>query len=105
MYPARLGTAGPEPLILPVEIIQAQAADFACSKTVSNEQHENRAVTLVNRPVALRGGQEAQDILPFQPPRHRVAPHETRAMIPLAMPGRHQPRASAKRKKARRRWA
>src|SRR5277367_2843494 len=83
MCPTRLGTADPEPLILPVEIIQAQAADFACSQAVSDEQHENRAVALVDRPVPLRRGQEAQDILSFQPLRHRFAPDETRSHDPL----------------------
>ena len=72
MCPARLGTADPEYLILPVQIVQLQAANFTGSQAVRDEQHQNRAVALVDRPVALRGGQQAQDILPLQPLRHSL---------------------------------
>ena len=93
MCPARLRTADPEHLVLPVEIVQAQAADFACSQSVSDEQHQNRAVALVDRPVAFRRGQEAQDILPLQPLRHVFVPLETWRHDPLG----HARRAPAAR--------
>src|SRR5271166_6283805 len=92
MCPARLGTADPEPLVVPVEIIQAQAADFACSQAIRDKQHQNRAVALVERPVAFRSSQEAQNILPFQPLRHRFVPHETWSHDPLSY-ARHAPAA------------
>ena len=79
MGPARLGTADPEHLILPVQIVQPQAADFSCPQAVSDEQHQDCPVALVDRPVALRRAKQAQDILPLQPLRHGFVRPETRA--------------------------
>jgi hypothetical protein len=75
--PPRLGTADPEYLILPVEIIQAQAADLTGSQAVSDEKHQNRAIALISRSIAFRGGQETLDIGPFKPLRQTFVPHET----------------------------
>ena len=54
MGPARLRAADPDHLVLPVQIVQPQAADFAGPQPVSDEQHQDRAVAFVDRAVASR---------------------------------------------------
>ena len=92
MCPARLGTADPEHLILPVEIVQAQAADLTGSQPVSDEQHQNRAVALVDRPIALRGGQRRRTSSRFSPFGTASSAHETGRHDPAATPA-HAPAA------------
>ena len=62
MCPTWLGTANPDYLIFPIDIVQLQAADFTSSQTVSDKQHQNGALALVGWAVPLRAGQQAQDI-------------------------------------------
>ena len=93
MCPTGLRAADPEHLILPVEIVQLQARNLAGSQPVRDEQQQDRSVSLVDGPVALDGGQQAQDILPLQPLRHGLVPHE---------PRRHDPAGQARRAPAAR---
>ena len=97
MGSAGLRAADPEHLILPVQIVQSQAADFPGPQPVSDEQHQDRPVALVDRTISLQ-----QKPAGAGPPR-ASAPFGTvssamnrGAMIPAASPGAHQPRVSAK---------
>ena len=67
MGPSRLGTAYTERFVLPVQIVQSQAANFTGSQAVDNEQHQDGAVALVGRPVAFGGGKKALDVYPGKP--------------------------------------
>ena len=53
MGPARLRAANPNDLVLPVQIVQSQADDFPGPQPVSNKEHEDRAVALVDRAIPL----------------------------------------------------
>ena len=70
MGPAWLRAADTKHLVLPVQIVQPQAADFPGPQPVSDEQHQDRAVALVDRAILLNGSQQAQNILAPQPLRH-----------------------------------
>ena len=84
MGPARLGTANPEHLVLPVQIVQPQAADFPGPQPVSDKQHQDRAVALVDRAIALRTeASRRRTSSRLSALRHGLVRHE---------PGRHDPR-------------
>ena len=93
MGPTGLRAADPEHPVLPVQIVQLQAADFPGSQPVSDEQHQDRPVTLVDRTIALHRSQQAQDLLSSQALRHGLVCHE---------PGRHDSRCKSRRAPAAR---
>ena len=88
-----LRAADAEDLVLPVQIVQSQAADFPGSQPVSDEQHQDRPVTLVDRTISLNRSQQAQDILASQALGHGLVCHE---------PGRHDSRCQPRRAPAAR---
>lgn len=100
MRPAWLGAADPEHLILPVDIIQAQPANFTRPQAVGDEQHENRTIPLVDRSWAFRRGKQPYDILPLQPFRKSVVSLETWSHDPVGNT-RHAPAASLSKPKER----
>ena len=83
MGPTWLRAADAEHPVLPVQIVQSQAADFPGPQPVSDKQHEDRAVALVDRAIPPNRSQQAQDVLALYALRHGLVRHE---------PGRHDPR-------------
>jgi hypothetical protein len=74
-----LRAANANDLVLPVQIVEPQASDFPGSQSVSDKQHEDRAVPLVDRAIPLNRSQQAQDILAPQALRHGLVRHEPQA--------------------------
>src|ERR1700730_1091558 len=70
-------------LVLPVQIVEPQADDFPSPQPISDKQHEDRAVALVDLAIPLDRSQQAQDILAPQALRQGLVRHE---------PRRHDPR-------------
>ena len=74
MGPARFRAANANDLVLPVQIVEPQPGDFPGPQPVSDKQHQDRAVALVDRAIALNRSQQAQDILAPQRPSARSRP-------------------------------
>jgi hypothetical protein len=75
MSPSWLRAANANDLVLPVQIVEPQAGDFPGPQPVSDKQHEDRAVALVDRAIPLNRGHQTQDIL---------APDALRPQVPRA---------------------
>src|SRR5580692_4340347 len=82
-----LRTANANDLVLPVQIVEPQADDFPGPQPVSDKQHEDRAVALVDRAITLNRGQQAQDIVAPQALRHGLVRHEPKRHDPRSQPG------------------
>src|SRR5258708_7698490 len=87
MGPSWLRAANANDLVLPVQIVEPQAGGFPGPQPVSDKQHEDRAVALVDRAIPLNRSQQAQDILAPQALRHGLVCHEPRRHDPRGQPG------------------
>ena len=74
MGPSWLRAANPNDLVLPVEIVEPQPGDFPGPQPVGDEQHEDRAVALVDRAIPLNGSQQTQDVFAPDAPSARSRP-------------------------------
>src|ERR1700730_12580493 len=82
-----LRAANANDLVLPVQIVEPDAVPFPGPQPVSDKQHEDRAVALVDRAILLNRSQQAQDILAPQALRHGLVRHEPRRHDPRSEPG------------------
>ena len=88
MRAPRLRAAHPQRLLRPVQIIEPQAGDLPGTQPIGDQHHQDGAVAPVDRPVALGGSEQAQDLAPGQPLRDCLTAMEPRRHDPVCHPGR-----------------
>ena len=88
--PTRLRTAHLHPLFSPVQVVEPEAGNLAGAQAVGDQHHENGPVADIGRPIAFGGRKQAQDLVPVQSLRDRLAGVKPRRHDAIGKP-RHAP--------------
>src|SRR5882724_2919975 len=64
LFAARLGTSHRHQLLLPVQVLQSESADFADSQSVNGEQHDYGSIPDLLSGIAFRSREQALHVFP-----------------------------------------